>query len=926
MINLYKIISNSFYYLETIIGSNQSILILSSIALVSKIFILSILISRAIKSTKIQKTLIFLFLVLIGSMVSDTAWILTSIGKLSLVNINYKFTLFWTRISWGFYVIYYQALALFIDSLSSKKNKMGLHQKIFILISSIVVLFFLGLALYQFNCSSPLLRPKLETIILSISTIYMLFVLMPISLFWAIRRVKTENTPRILKRQLKVFIQFFIVPVIIADLIQVYPFTFLATTIANTYTVIGISTLTITVAIIFCMRKIMGLRFLNFEKHVKAPKSFHFIDDFKNILDQFAEVTSTRELWHITQNFFKDAFNIPTRRTRLYIRTDGKDKGDFDRREHYNSFDNEEGKVEHFISGHGADTKVGTFLRKNKIIIADELEFSNFYDENEERSVILQFMNNISADIFIPIFENGSSSGYIVIEKYARINSENKNAPFYSNLERDQMLVYANYLGNIIKLLQTRSLSYIIQQEKDLKEELYSKHQEINQYKESMRSFLKHNQNKKIGVIFYKNRRFSFGNQIAQDLIPVKLNTHDGHPITKKLKRIATQVMEYKAPQTCFIQDHEGEKLVVSALPNSVQSGQNNVIIIVYYPEISDLLKKKIELLKDPTKWDYLLYLETTRSGKLINELIPGNGETLLNFKIDLLKIALSKKAILIDMPDQDLIPTVEILHHISLRETLHILDLQQPTKNYNTAIKLFGINPIFGIKTDEKKPILEKLNDTGTLFIKNIHFLEIETQKLLAEFIKYGFFKVFKGEKKTFSNVRIICATNINLQTALQEGKFSKELFDELNKTSLSMPSLMTLPKDELENLTTGFTQQAIKSDAFQHMLELTESEKKKLASSCPASFAELKNKIQTILIKKSKQSAIYEEAQFDPAYDVSDPQLVEAVRLGKHALRDRKIMCMLWNKFKNQNKIAHLLGVNRSSVNRRCKEYNLI
>ena len=29
---------------------------------------------------------------------------------------------------------------------------------------------------------------------------------------------------------------------------------------------------------------------------------------------------------------------------------------------------------------------------------------------------------------------------------------------------------------------------------------------------------------------------------------------------------------------------------------------------------------------------------------------------------------------------------------------------------------------------------------------------------------------------------------------------------------------------------------------------------------------------------------------------------------------------MTCLWNKFKNQNKIATLLGVNRSSVNRRC------
>ena len=46
----------------------------------------------------------------------------------------------------------------------------------------------------------------------------------------------------------------------------------------------------------------------------------------------------------------------------------------------------------------------------------------------------------------------------------------------------------------------------------------------------------------------------------------------------------------------------------------------------------------------------------------------------------------------------------------------------------------------------------------------------------------------------------------------------------------------------------------------------------------------------------------------------------------IGKKALKDPQIMSLLWEKFeKNQNRIATFLGVNRSSVNRRCKDYNL-
>ncbi len=482
------------------------------------------------------------------------------------------------------------------------------------------------------------------------------------------------------------------------------------------------------------------------------------------------------------------------------------------------------------------------------------------------------------------------------------------------------MLVFASYLGNIIHLLNSRNLTTLLRKEKELQDELYSKHQEINQYKESIRSFLRTTKNASIGIIFYKNRRFIFGNQTAQELIDINLNTHDGHPTTIVLKKIVSQVTDYKAPQTAFIHDSQGNKLVVSGL---LSAETTNVILTIHYPEISDVLKKQIEHLKDPSSWDYLLYLETTKSGQHINQLIPGNGEQLLNFKIELLKIALSKKAILLDMPANDLMGTVEILHHISLRKTLHVVDLKGPS-SHDIAIKIFGMNPLFGLQQQEK-PLLEQLDETGTLFIKNIHFLDLETQEYLAEFIRYGIYRIFKSEKKQSSNVRIICSSHKDLEALLAERSFSHNLFQELKRTTLVMPSLSDLSEEELSGLISGFAQQAMKSQEFTNLLELTNGEKKKLVESRPASLHELKNKIQQLLIQKTKENNIFQETQFDPAYELTDPELFEAARLGKHALKDQKIMAMLWNKFRNQNKIAVFLGVNRSSVNRRCKEYGL-
>ncbi len=502
---------------------------------------------------------------------------------------------------------------------------------------------------------------------------------------------------------------------------------------------------------------------------------------------------------------------------------------------------------------------------------------------------------------------------YIIVERDGRSHE------FFSNVERDEMLVFASYLGKIVHLLQNRNLTLLIAQEKELREELFQKHQENNQYKESIRSFLRSNRQRKIGILFYKNRRFVFGNQAAKELITIDLNTLVGHPTTKTCKQLIEQVENYKATQHSSSFDAQGNKLILVAIPSLEQ---NTIIITVYYPEISDVIKKQIDLLKDPSEWDYLLYLETTKSGQLINQLIPSSGNQLLNFKIDLLKIALNKKALLLQMQEADLLPTVEIIHHISLRDKLQVLTLQAH-KSSDIAIQLFGINPLLGF--EQKLSLLEQLNNVGTLFIQNIHLLDIELQEKLAEFIKYGYYTLYKGDQRIISDVRIIASSHLNIESLMREGRFSPCLFNELQKTTLTMPSLSTLACEEMHNLVDGFTQQALRSPTFKNLLELTEREKNILIDDRPISLMQFKNKIQQLLLHKSKKNNVEDSMEINHSSSLSDPTLIQAARLGKKALKDPKIMNELWHKFKNQNKIASFLGVNRSSINRRFKEYDI-
>jgi hypothetical protein len=886
----------------------------TSLSFLLKLGILIALVSKTVSMERIVRPLFFLVAILIGNMFSDLAWVVKLSQLLFLPQLGYQVVLFIIRIAWVFFIVQYQSMALFIESLVTDQYNISFRQKAIFVINSLFSLFFAVAAIVDFNCIDPSRRKfTFEPTIQNIVTFYALFLVMLPSLYIAIKKIRSSALPYLLKKQLTVLMQGLIAPIFLADLIQLFPFKVYAITwIAHSYAGVGFSTMLTTIAIYFCARKIFGLRFLNLKNHVHQPININFIDDFKGVLEKLSSVTNLRELGYITQTFFKETFAIPAQKTRLYLR-----KIDSVGHKTYSTTveDGTVSLVETFLVTHAEIIEYA--MKKDKILIYDEIDFTHFYHACEKSEVILKFLGTINADIFLPIYENEKLIAYVIVERHARMKH------FYSNVERDELIVFGSYLGNIINLLQNKNLDLLLEQSQILRDELYHKHQEIEQYKESMRSFLRKHKTKHIGILFYKNRQFLYGNHAAKEFIDFNINQQHGHPLVQCLRDVVRQVESFKAPKTIFIKDGSDNQLVVSAVPHLEK---NTIIITVSYPSISDTIKHHIDLLKDPSEWDYLLYLQTTQSGKLINQLIPGSGQILLNFKIQLLKIALSKKAILLEMPEQDLQPMVEILHHISMRDDLHVMTLQGPSYNYDIAIALFGINPVFGVQAKHGKPLLEKLDNVGTLFIKNIHFLDMETQECLATFIRSGAYNLFKSDQKLTSNVRIICSTNQNLSLLVQEGKFSKALFQELKSAVVIMPSLLTLPEDELHSLTEGFTQQALMSDALQHVLALTDKEKDSLADHRSISLQELKSRIQHLLVKRSKKNHIYQEVAFDPTYDITDPGLVEAARLGKKALQEPRVMALLWNKFKNQNKIAFFLGVNRSSVNRRCKEYNLL
>jgi transcriptional regulator with PAS, ATPase and Fis domain len=86
---------------------------------------------------------------------------------------------------------------------------------------------------------------------------------------------------------------------------------------------------------------------------------------------------------------------------------------------------------------------------------------------------------------------------------------------------------------------------------------------------------------------------------------------------------------------------------------------------------------------------------------------------------------------------------------------------------------------------------------DNGTIFLDEVGELPLSTQVRLLRVLETGeFMKVGSSEIKKV-NVRVVAATNVNMEKAISKGKFREDLFYRLNTVSIKIPPLRQRKED---------------------------------------------------------------------------------------------------------------------------------
>ena len=319
-------------------------------------------------------------------------------------------------------------------------------------------------------------------------------------------------------------------------------------------------------------------------------------------------------------------------------------------------------------------------------------------------------------------------------------------------------------------------------------------------------------------------------------------------------------------------------------------------------------LKKDNQILKN----------EINRAGE---KLITGASPTMINVMNMVRKVAGTDANVLITGENgtgKELI--AREIHNLSKRsgELMVVVDMGSLTESLFES-ELFGhVKGAFTDAREDRKGKFEQA-DRGTLFLDEIGNLSLRSQaKMLSILQKRTIVKV--GSNKNISvDIRLICATNCNLQQMVAEGAFREDLFYRINTIIIEVPPLRDRV-DDIPILANYFLR--LHSERYgKNRLRFNTHALEKLSNhEWPGNIRELQHSIEKAVILSDSMVLKPSDFNFNikPNNAIHDDMTLEE-------MEKRMITASLQRYHTNMSAVALKLGITRQTLYNKLKKYGL-
>jgi len=244
---------------------------------------------------------------------------------------------------------------------------------------------------------------------------------------------------------------------------------------------------------------------------------------------------------------------------------------------------------------------------------------------------------------------------------------------------------------------------------------------------------------------------------------------------------------------------------------------------------------------------------------------------------------------------------------------------------------ELFGYEK--GAFTDAKntKKGLFELADGGTVFLDEIGDMKPFLQSKILRVLENQTFMRVGGERELRVDVRIIAATNKNLEALVREGSFRKDLYYRLKVMVIEMPPLRERVEDIL--LLSNLFIEENNREHNKSIRGFSEEAKKLLTQyHWPGNVRELKNVIERAMILTDQDFITHKQLPFElrqtVGFDraVSGPELAEITEeMSLDHMEKIHLTKVLKNLEWNKSKASKILGISRATLRAKIKKYGL-
>ena len=212
-----------------------------------------------------------------------------------------------------------------------------------------------------------------------------------------------------------------------------------------------------------------------------------------------------------------------------------------------------------------------------------------------------------------------------------------------------------------------------------------------------------------------------------------------------------------------------------------------------------------------------------------------------------------------------------------------------------------------------------------GTLFLDEIGTMPIDIQSMLLRVLQENTYTPIGSDRERMADVRIVAATNENLERAIKEGRFREDLYHRLAEMEIRMPSLAECADDilplaeffrerfskELKKETKGFSKDAI------YRLR---------SYRWPGNVRELQNRIKRAVLLTETPVLELPDLNADSQTDIRITEKTPDMLPLKDENSEREAIANALQACNgHREQTARLLNVNSSTLYRKMKKYGI-